>query len=52
MTRVSDSGKIPGSNSGKESGTISDKGPGKRLGKNSDKTRCGRQGDFFASGSF
>jgi hypothetical protein len=27
MTRVSDSGKIPGSNSGMESGTVSDKGP-------------------------
>jgi hypothetical protein len=52
MTRVSDSGKIPNSDSGKESGTVSDKGPGKRLGKNSDKTRCARQGDFFASGSF
>jgi hypothetical protein len=46
-----DSGKISGCDSGKESGTVSDKGLGKRLGKNSDKTRCARQGDFFASGS-
>jgi hypothetical protein len=35
MTRVSNTGKIPGSDSGKESGTVSDKGPGKRPGKNS-----------------
>jgi hypothetical protein len=29
--------KVPGSDSGKESGTASDKGPGKCLGKNSGK---------------
>jgi hypothetical protein len=37
MTQVSDSGKVPGSDSGKESGTISDKDPVKLPGKNSDK---------------
>jgi hypothetical protein len=35
MTRVHNLGKVPGSDSGKESGTVSDKGPSKRLGKNS-----------------
>jgi hypothetical protein len=30
-TQVSDSGKIPGSDLGKELGTVSDKGPGKKL---------------------
>jgi hypothetical protein len=34
-TQVSNSGKVPGSNSGKESGTVLDKGLGKRPGKNS-----------------
>jgi hypothetical protein len=37
VNRVSDSSKIPGSDSGKKSGTILDKGPGKHPGKNSDK---------------
>jgi hypothetical protein len=37
MTQVSKSGKVPGSDSGKESGTVSDKGLGKRPGKNSGK---------------
>jgi hypothetical protein len=54
MTWVSDTSKIPGSNSGKELGTVSDKGSGKHPGKNSGKkARPGkaehvRQGDFFA----
>jgi hypothetical protein len=34
MTRVSNSGKVPGSDSGTESGIVSNKGSGKRLGKN------------------
>jgi hypothetical protein len=37
MTQVSNLSKVPGSDSGKESGTASDKGPGKCLGKNSGK---------------
>jgi hypothetical protein len=37
MTRVSKSGKVPGSDSGKESGTVSDKGPSKCPSKNSGK---------------
>jgi hypothetical protein len=37
MTQVSNSDKVLGSDSGKESCTVSDKGPGKRLGKNSGK---------------
>jgi hypothetical protein len=37
MTQVSNSGKVPGSDSGKKLGTVSDKGPGKRPGKNSGK---------------
>jgi hypothetical protein len=37
MTRVSNSGKVLGSDSGKEMGTVLDKGPGKRPGKNSGK---------------
>jgi hypothetical protein len=37
MTRVSNLGKVPGSESRMESGTVSDKGLGKRPGKNSGK---------------
>jgi hypothetical protein len=37
LTRVSNSGKVPGSDLGKESGTVSDKGPDKHPGKNSGK---------------
>jgi hypothetical protein len=37
MTRVSDLSMVPGSDLGKESGTVSDKGLGKRPGKNSGK---------------
>jgi hypothetical protein len=39
MTRVSNSGKVPGSDSGKESGTVSDKGPGKNSGKEAGQDR-------------
>jgi hypothetical protein len=35
MTQVSDLGKVPGGDLGKESGTVSDKGPGKCPGTNS-----------------
>jgi hypothetical protein len=43
MTWVSDTSKIPGSNSGKELGTVSYKGSGKHPGKNSGKkARQGR----------
>jgi ribosome assembly protein YihI (activator of Der GTPase) len=55
MTRVSNSGKVPGSDSGKESGTASDKGPGKRpcknLGKEAGQDKTCKAGRFFASGS-
>jgi hypothetical protein len=37
MTWVSDPGMVPGSDLGKELGTISDKDPGKRSGTNLDK---------------
>jgi hypothetical protein len=37
MTQVSNLGKVPGSDSGKESGTVLDKGLGKRLGQTSSK---------------
>jgi hypothetical protein len=37
MTRISDSVMVLGSDSSKESGTVSYKGPGKHLGKNSGK---------------
>jgi hypothetical protein len=37
MTQVSNSGKVLGSDLGKELGTVSDNDPGKRLGKNSGK---------------
>jgi hypothetical protein len=47
-THVSNSSMVPGSGSSKESGTVSDKGPGKRPGKNSGKAKCGRHGDFIA----
>jgi hypothetical protein len=58
---VYDSGKVPSSNSGKESSTVSGKHPGKKLGKElpdqvktrvrwPDKKKNVRQGDFFASG--
>jgi hypothetical protein len=60
-----DSGKVPDSDLGRESGTVSSKNPGKRPGKKSGKElpgrvktrvrrsgkkKCVRQGDFFASG--
>jgi hypothetical protein len=55
MTQVSNSGKVPSSDSGMELGIALDKGSGKRPGKSSGKeigkTKRARQGDFFALGS-
>jgi hypothetical protein len=50
MTRVSNSGKVSSSHSGKESGTVLDKGPGKHLGKNLGKET--RQANTCKSGRF
>jgi hypothetical protein len=53
-TQVSNSGKVLGSDSGKESGTVSDKSPDKRLGKNSGKEarqdKTCKTGRFFCFG--
>jgi hypothetical protein len=46
-TRVSNSDKVPGSDSGKESGTVSDKGLGKNLGNVARQDRMCKIGRFL-----
>jgi hypothetical protein len=50
MTQVSKSGKVPSSDSGKESDTVSDKGPGKNSGKESGQDKMCKTGGFLCFG--
>jgi hypothetical protein len=50
MTRVSNSSMVPDSDSGKESGIASDKGPGKNSGKEARQDKACKTGRFLCFG--